>query len=254
MSGQYDFLVIGDDEASLCAAAAAARAGAPTAHLRISQRKKQSGAATTPSIPNFVWRRLELQDYDLALEPASARVTLFKDGDPVITYAKARETSAALEETGSDDHFVWGDFIEETTGLAANGYLASTLFSAGKDNGKALADMLTDPVALERAARLFGASADLLDDYFTDERLKAHVSAHALGLAGASDREAGSAAALAEFFDEDAWRARTPKDATNLMTVLEIACQDAGVKSYAGKITEITNDGAKQVGVSIALL
>jgi phytoene dehydrogenase-like protein len=251
MSGQYDFLVIGDDEASLCAAAAAARAGASTAHLRINQRKKQSGAATTPAIPNFVWRRLELQDYDLTLEPASARVTLFKDGDPVITYAKPRETSAALEETGIDDHFVWSDFIEETNGLAANGYLASTLFNAGKDSGKGIAKMLTDPVALERTARLFGPSADLLNDYFTDERLKAHVSAHALGLAGASDREAGSAAALSEFFDEDSWRARTPKDATNLMTVLEIACQDAGVKSYAGKITEIANDGAKQIGVSI---
>lgn len=251
MSGQYDFLVIGDDEASLCAAAAAARAGARTAHLRITQRKKQSAATTAPAIPNFVWRRLELQDYDLALEPASARVTLFKDGDPVVTYAKPRDTSAALAESGVDDHFVWNDFIEETTGLAADGYLASALFGAAQGSGKALANMLTDPVALDRAARLFGSCADMIDDYFTDERLKAHVAAHALGPSGASDRQAGSAAALAEFFDEDAWRAHTPKDATNLMTVLEIACQDAGVKSYAGKITEVENEGAKHVAVSI---
>lgn len=250
MSGQFDFLVIGDDEASFCAAASAARAGARTAHLRIAQRKKQSAGAAAPAIPNFVWRRLDLQEYDLALEPVSARVTLFKDGDPVITYAHPRETSEALAEKQLDDRYVWSDFVREAAALA-NGGLSESISGETPAAGKALAELLTDPKALDRMARLFGSCADLIDDYFADERLKAHVSAHALAASGAGDREAGSARAVAEFFNEDSWRMRTPKDATSVMSVLEQASKDAGVATYTGKVTEVMRDSAKQISVSI---
>ena len=243
--------MIGGDEASLCAAAAAARAGARTALLRITQRKKQTAIAATPAIPNFVWRRLDLQDYDLTLEPASARVTLFKEGDPFITYANGRATSDALAESGVEDHFVWADFIEEAASLAAGDVLKAPLTTSTPVSGKALAALLSDPAALDRMARLHGACADLVDDYFTDARLKAHVSAHALSPAGADDREAGSASAVAEFFHEDSWRARTPKDATSLMAVLEQVCKDAGVDAYSGKVTEVIADGAKHVNITI---
>ncbi len=251
MSGQYDFLVIGGDEASLCAAASAAKAGARTALLRIAQRKKQSTMAATSAIPNFVWRRLDLQEYDLLLEPASARVTLFKEGDPFVTYANGRATSDALAERGVDDHFVWTDFIEEVAALSNGGALKEPYATSTPASGKALAALLSDPAALDRAARLHGPCADLVDDYFTDAQLKAHVSAHALSLAGAGDRDAGSASAVAEFFQEESWRMRTPKDATSLLAVLEQVCKDAGVDSYSGKVTEVVADGAKHASVTI---
>lgn len=250
MNGQCDILVIGDDEASLAAAAAAARAGAKVALLRPADRKKRP-AATAPAIPNFVWRRLDLQDYDLTLEPVSARVTLFGEGEPFATFANARATAAALAENGAGDHLLWSDFLEEAAGLVGDDYLSTSYFSAAAPGGKALAALLGDSEALARAARLFGSCADMLDDYFKDDRLKSHVAAHALASAGFGDREAGSATALAESFSEDAWRVRTPKDSAALRAVLEKVCQDAGVEMLAGKVTEISAPGGKFVSVAI---
>jgi phytoene dehydrogenase-like protein len=250
MNGQCDILVIGDDEASLAAAAAAAKAGARVALLRPAERKKRP-AATAPAIPNFVWRRLDLQDYDLTLEPVSARVTLFGEGAPLTTYANARATSDALAEQDVGDHLLWSDFLEEASALAGDDYLSSSYFNAAAPGGKALAVLLGDSGALARAARLFGPCADVLDDYFENDRLKAHVSAHALAKAGFGDREAGSATALAESFSEDAWRVRTPKDSVALREVLEKVCQDAGVEMLAGKVTEISAPSGKFIVVSI---
>lgn len=251
MGDQFDFLVIGDDEASLCAAASAAKCGARTAQLRIAQRKKQNAGAAAPAIPNFVWRRLDLQEYDLALEAVSARVTLFKDSDPIITYANPRQSSEALEERKLDDHFVWGDFVEEVSSLARNTALTEPNSYASPAANEDLLSLLTDPRALDRTARLYGACADLVDDYFSDERLKAHISAHALATSGEGDCEIGSARAVAEFLDEDAWRVRAPRDAIGVMSVLEQVAKDAGVAAYTGKITDVSRDGAKHVNVSI---
>ncbi len=251
MNAQYDFLVIGDDEASLCAAAAAARAGARAAHLRLSQRKKNDNTGAAPAIPNFVWRRLDLQDYDLTLEPVSARVTLFKDADPLVTYVNSRQTREALAEKGMDDHHVWDDFVREITALDRSSVLADVFGRATALSGTALAQMLLDPEALERNARLFGDGAALMDDWFEDERVRAHLIAHALAPAGASDRDAASASAVAEFFDADAWRVRTPKDSARLMAVLEQVCQDAGVVSYVGKLAEIGADGGRFANIVI---
>lgn len=250
MSGQFDFLVIGDDEASLCVAATAAKAGARAAHLRIAQRKKQNAGAAAPEIPNFVWRRLDLQEYDIAVEPVSARVTLFKDRDPMITFASSRRTSDALEKRRLDDHFVWDDFVQETAALAKDAIL-SELRAASPTFGKDLTTLLSDPRALDRTARLYGSCADLVDDYFSDESLKAHISAHALAAGGAGDHEAGSARLLAEFLDEGSWRMRAAKDSIGVMSVLEQVAKDAGVVAYSGKVTDIARDNAKQVSVCV---
>ena len=250
MNAQCDILVIGDDEASLAAAAAAAKAGARVCLLRAGERKKRP-AATAPAIPNFVWRRLDLQDYDLTLEPVSARVTLFGEGAPLATYANPRATSAALAESGVADHLLWSDFLEEASALPGDDYLSASYFNAAAPGGRALAALLGDSAGLARAARLFGPCADMLDDYFSDARLKAHVAAHALANAGFGDREAGSATALAESYSEDAWRVRTPKDAAALRAVLEKVRQDVGVETLAGKVTEISAPSGKFIVVSV---
>ncbi|WP_425407718.1 hypothetical protein [Hyphococcus sp.] len=247
MSGQFDFLVIGDDEASFCAAACAAKAGAHVGHLKLSRRKKQSAGAAAPAVPNFVWRRLELQNYDLTLEPASARVTLFKEGQSIVTYANPRETRDALAARDIPDHDVWVDFVEEVSALANGGFAEPG--RGAPLSGKSFAGLLTDPNALARAARLYGSCAELADDYFTDENLQAHVSAHALAPGGAGGEDAGTARALAEFFDEDSWRVRTPDDSPPLLRVLSQVAKDAGVVGWSGRLKEIAREGAKSIRV-----
>lgn len=251
MNGQFDFLVIGDDEASLAAAGAAAKAGARIAVCRPAERKKRSPAAA-PAVPNFVWRRLDLQDYDLTLEPVSARVTLLKEGGAVTTYAGARQTAESLAAAASADHRVWRDFLEETAALCEDEYLTDALFKGETPGGRAFAALLADPALLDKAARLFGPCADLLDDYFSDPRLKAHVAAHALSLAGAGPREAGSAAALCEYLDDGAWRVRTPKEGPSLRAVLERVCQDAGVEFTGERVAALAPAPAKQAAVEFA--
>ncbi len=251
MNGQFDILIVGDDEASLAAAAAAAKAGAHIAVLRLPARKKRSPAAT-PAVPNFVWRRLDLQDYDLTLEPVSACVTLLKEGAPVASYLSARETAAGLEAAGLEDHLVWSDFHTDMAALAEEGYLTNALFRGEAPSVRQFAAFLGAPQSLGKAARLFGPCADMLDDYFTDAGLKTHVAAHALSPAGAGPREAGTSAALLEFLEADAWRVRTPKDSPSLRAVLERVCQDAGVVFIAEKIVAATSSSAKQVTISFA--
>lgn len=243
MNGQFDFLVIGDDEPSLAAAAAAAKAHARVVLLVPAERKKRSSSAS-PSIANFVWRRLDLQDYDLTLEPVSARVTLLKEGAPIATYANARDTADALSEAGSPDHLLWRDFLEDMTVLAdAPPYAPSGYEKPGTPGIKAFAALLSDPALLEKTARLFGSCADILDDYFSDDRLRTHLAAHALGAAGRGDREAGSAQTLTEFLDPDAWRVRAPKNGPGLRAVLEQVCKDAGVETTQKKPMETAVNG-----------
>ena len=251
MSGQFDIVVIGDDEASFCAAAAVAKAGARTALIRPGDRKKKNVVSSSPAIPNFVWRRLDLQDYDLTLEPVSARVTLFPDGAPVRSFAKSRDTQDALAAAGIDDHPLWEDFSSEMRSLADNDYLSKALYGVTTPNTKSLATMLADLPSLDRAARLFGPCAELLDDYFDDSRLKTHLAAHALAAGGRGNRENGSATALAELLDEDGWRVRTPKDSQSLRAILQKVCQDCGVKTYSGKVTEVTPASGKLTNIAV---
>jgi phytoene dehydrogenase-like protein len=167
---------------------------------------------------------------------------LFKEGASFATYANARATTDALAEQDSADHLLWRDFIEDMAALAADhpyGPAGTTRAPAVK----AFAAMLSDAGALEKSARLFGPCADILEDYFTDPRVKAHLAAHALSGTGRGEREAGSAEMLTEFLDEDAWRVRTPKDSPALRAVLEQACQDAGVVITTEKPVEVSQTG-----------
>ncbi len=245
MTAHFDFLIIGDDEASLCAAACAGRAGARTALLRSAKSNKKANAGALPNIPNFIWRRLELQEYGLSLEPVSARVTLFESGEPFVTLAENRETRAVLVKAGVRDHALWEDFVEEATGLASGGFITSAASGALMGGENLLAEMLGDMAALNQAGRLAGSCRALLDDCFEDDRLKDHIAAHSLAPAGLGGAEPGSVLALAEFFDSDAWRVRAEGDGKSLREILEKACDLSGVKTYLNTISHVSSDSGK---------
>ncbi|WP_411816176.1 hypothetical protein [Hyphococcus sp. DH-69] len=251
MNGPFDILIIGDDEPALCAAACAAKAGSRVGVLRKNATRRKSFTASTPAIPNFVWRRLELQDYDLALNPVSTRVTLLHGAKEISTFDNDRQTADWLAGKEIKDHHIWSDFTDEVASLAHDNFVADLQFSTKKKLRNGLAKLLSDPYALDRAARMTGASETLLDDYLTDGSLKAHLSAHALSPSGFGPREQGSAAALINFLDETAWPVRPDKNSQSIRTILEKICQTEGVSFLAGRITEVTTASNKHIALSI---
>lgn len=233
MTAQFDIIVVGEDEASLCAAACAAKSGAQIGLVRRAKKSKATAIGAVSNIPNFVWRRLDLQDYGVTIEPVSARVTLFDEGAHVTTLQGARETRTALLDAGFEGGGVWEDFVSELTLLEDDGLSAETCSCASEAGAEILADLLSNIKALDRANRLSGSAVSLLDDYFNNSRLKDHVAAHALAPSGGGGAESGSARALVDYLHEDAWRVRVHSEQGPLREVLATICDASGVKSYA---------------------
>ncbi|MBL4619236.1 MAG: hypothetical protein JKX88_03955 [Marinicaulis sp.] len=251
MIAAYDLLVGGGDEASLCAAACAARSGARVGLLRSRREAKRRADASICAVPNFVWRRLDLQDFGIKLEPVSARVTLMAEDQSVATYASPRATDEALAKNGSEDHLLWQSFVGDMAQLnqassAANG-------SASPKNGvKTFTAFLADRRQLSALGQLSGSCTDLLDDYFSDPKLKTHVAAHALGVAGLGGRELGTASVLPEFLDESAWRVRVGEGQSPLRTTLETICEESGVTMIEGALQLVSIESGKYKTVEIS--
>ena len=232
MTAHFDFLIVGDDEASLCAAACAQKAGAKVAIARSSKSRKKQTAGAMPNVPNFIWRRLDLQDFGLTLDKVSARVTLFETGEPVVTLARVRDTTAALADAGIGDYTLWRDFVADTAALGDAEFINSASSGAPNDGAASLANMLGDRSALHCASVLSGSCEALLDDCFEDVRLKNHIAAHALAPSGLGGEESGSAFVLTDYFDDDAWRVRSSGEGKSLHNILVEVCERAGVKVY----------------------
>ncbi|GEM_PF-1400954 len=251
MTGTVEILIIGGGEAAYCAAAAAARAGAATALVA----RKKSECAPSPSschVPNFVWRRLDLQEYGLSLEPVSALVTLLPNGETVASSASARDTKAALAETGKHDHVVWTEFVEDMKKLGRDVHLSPAVGGSGAAKMNKLAYLYGGLDVLSALGQVTGGCADLLDDYLADEGLKAHVAAHALSPAGVGASEAGGGASLPELFSEDAWRVRAGKDSPQLIKTLQTICKDSGVDCREDDIADIAGESGRMQTVTLA--
>lgn len=234
MTAQLDILVIGDDEPSLCAAACAAKAGAATGLVMQPQGGKPLYGASAPGIPNDVWRRLDLHEHALALEPVSARVTLFEDKVSLVTGADPRETGEALGDAGVDSHGLWPDFIGEMRALGREDVLAPLCAGASSDAAAQLLRLFEDERAMARASQRAGTCAEILTDFFDHARLKDHLAAHALSRGGLGGVEAGSAAALGDCLGETAWPVRPDGGAKALNAILRKVCEAAGVRFFEG--------------------
>lgn len=238
MGATFDLLVIGDDAPSLCAAAAASARGAST--ILASTGAVTHGGPSVCEIPNFVWRRLELQEFGLETEPVSARVTLLADGDAITTYCGLEDTVEALRERDADGAALWPEMIDDMRALGETG------FDAGLNGGEPSALSFVDNArALADLGRIAGSGDELIEDFVNGGPLNAHVNVHALAPFGLGGMEAGSAAALPEFFDEDAWRVRAKPGARSIIGALRKACERHGVEAAPPGLERAIADGAR---------
>ncbi len=250
MTTSFDLLVIGADEASLAAAAVAARSGVATALLR--SPKQKTTAVSFCDIPNFVWRRLDLHEYGLIVEPVSSRVTLAPDGEKLTTYKNLNETKSTLAKFDGGDHLIWANFVDEMKNLDAAYGLQETAANVHVNGGGAFRLFTGDVRALSSLTHAASNCKSLLDDYFQDEALKMHVAAHALSSMGLGGHEPGSALALAEFFDDHAWRVRADEDSPSLLSTLETVCRNSGVQIIENKLAEVSTEGGKHRTITLS--
>lgn len=233
-SKPYDLFVVGEEPAGLAAATCAACTGARVAVLRAAQARPTAADVYDVDVPNFVWRRMDLQSAGLSLKSASALVSLFEDGEPIKTYRNPRRTSDALKASRLADAVVWEDFVSELRTDAAQTEALSMRLAAGRDlNGAPFAPRLSD------IKLMTGVCAGYLDDYFEDDKLKTHVASAALAPFGLGGDEPGSVGALAALFEQDAWPVRAVKGGPALAAALERACVDARVEFLKGTIKSI---------------
>ncbi len=242
MGATFDLLVIGDDAPSLCAAAAAAARGAATALAATGA--VTHGGPSVCDIPNFVWRRLDLQEFGLETEPVSARITLLADGKTATTHCGLEDTVDALRDVDVDGAALWPEMADDMRALGEMGFDASV--NSAAPNALALIDNMR---ALADLGRIAGSGDELVEDYVNGGPLNTHINAHALAPFGLGGAEAGSAVALPEFFDEHAWRVRAKSGARSIIGALRKACEHHGVETTPPGIEKASADGAKHDSV-----
>ncbi len=243
MAVTFDLLVIGDDAPSLCAAAAAAAGGASTALAATGA--VTYGGPSVCDIPNFVWRRLDLQEFGLETEPVSARITLLADGQTTTTYRSLEETVDALREVDADGAALWPEMTDDMRALGESGLAAGVSGTAPNT-----LSLMSDMRAFADLGRVAGSGEELVEDYVNGGPLNAHINAHALAPFGLGGVEAGSAAALPEFFDEHAWRVRAKSGARSIIGALRKACERNGVATTPAGVEKATADGAKHNSIT----
>ena len=210
MTTPIDFLVIGGGEAAYCAAAIAASNGARVAMVELGASDRLDDTSqfgfTMSDVPNSVWRRLELQKYNLALEPASAMTTLLPDNKNLSYYASDQQTVEALRAHGNGDDAFWSDFLSDMQLLAVDpAFRALAAMEVRSEKN-------TDALRAETIAGLVGNAHDFLRSYFSDEKLLAHILAHVPSANGVDSP--GSALAVPGLFNKTAWPQKVSGDVT----------------------------------------
>lgn len=228
----YDLVVIGAEPAGLAAAACAARQGANVAVIRAAEA--QGKAPTSPGIPDFVWRRLDLHESGLDAKPVGARVSLFDNGRNLATHASAKKTREALESAEIADHNLWTDFTGDISRRWSEGEEMATLAAAGRANGRpgSVLSAIASPAGTATIERLTSSTRSVLDDFFANDELKTHLASVALTPFGLGGDEAGSALALAALSEPAAWRVKTKARGPTLIAVLEEVARASGVEIF----------------------
>lgn len=248
---QYDLVVIGADLAGLAAAACAARQGADIEArvLIIRTGDEPTSAGSTPCVPDFVWRRLNLHESAFAARPVDALVTLLSDGRSVTTIQNRRRSGAALTEADHDPLGVWPEVMREWDGVWKSAY--GVMLQATKSGARILDHLRSDEGAM-LAEQLCAPLETVLDDCFEDDSLKTHLAASALMPFGLAGDEPGSALALSALSDQAWWRWRAGGKGAALVDALEAACAAAGVDAIESDVVSVERQDGKDRRVVLA--
>ena len=245
MVTSYDVCVIGDDAASRFAAAAASRSGANVALVPLA-REKTPPRVSISEIPNALWRRLDLHDFGLKIEPASARVSLMGDDNSCTTYRDQQETEDYFLTSGLDPEFMWADLLDEMAALAPMADLLSM------DEAPIHALFSTNLATQSDILRSTQSCNDLIAEFFNASPLSTHICAHALSTTGLGGSEPGSAISVCDFLDETTWPARIGGGVDALDEALKEACEKYNVKTLQGPVVRVVNGPGKSMTLELA--
>ncbi len=248
ISKPFDLLVLGENPSGFAAAACAAKSGARVAVLRGAHGHMMAEDIFASGIPNFVWRRLDLQGAGITLQPASARISLFEDGEIIKTFEDTIATKASLKKANITDGELWQDFVSELTEHAKHLAQINMYLGGGHTKNSAVFSP-----SLSELRFLVSTCAGFLNDYFESDRLRTHVASFALAPFGLGGDEPGSAGALSSVFTADAWPMRVSKGGPSVANVLERACVDARVTFLKGDIKRISAPTAKMREVDLGV-
>lgn len=231
----YDLVVFGAEPSGLAAAACAARAGAYCAVVKTGLEANSLAAA--PAVPDFVWRNLDLHETGLAIEPVSARISLFEGRAAIATYADERQTQEAIAEVSPMDGALWSDLSSELAAKVKEEDADPVALLEGL--AQIMPDLHDDPFAIQ-------SLRELLDDFFENEDVKAHLAAVAGSEFAIGGEEPGSSRALAAVNDEGAWRV---KNADLLCLTLERLCERLGVERIAAPLSSLERQDGRTLKV-----
>lgn len=223
----YDIIVIGADAAAYAGAAYAAARGKKTALVAERLFPSRFDSDLTPSIPNAVWRRLELETCGAAADELASRRTLLAEGKTIETAKTARQTSRLLKAHRPAAAKLWPDFQAEM-----------------------------ESAAFQPAANMYAQAArragDVVSDYFEDADLQAHLLAHSLAGAGRGPKEIGSAIFVHEQAHPENWPVRLNNDKGGWRSVLTERCKHFGVEIIDDKIRSILSADKTARAVALA--
>jgi len=214
---QFDLVIIGAELSGLAAAACAAHSGARCAVIATGHETEDQ--ALVASIPNFVWRRLDLHEIGLMPEPVSACVSLFKETDAITTFSDDHETLEALEKISPADGSLWTDFRAE-------------MRRKQKSKKPAGDQIVTGARKLNQAA--------LLDGMLTDSGLT-------FGIGG---EEPGSGFALASAADWSAWRVKNDE---SLNQAMDRVCEKLDVERVSYPVRRIERHDGRSYNIDFDL-
>lgn len=222
----HDIIFFGDSAPVLCVAAYAGALGLDVGLIASGALPSAYQSELMPPIPNTVWRKLDLQDDKLVVSEALARVTLHQGHSAVATAMDVDEAAASIMDRNEDDGRVWPDFQAQMALSVKSGAFQSLSVHGTKSNGHG-------PSGLVDYAPLAMSCSDVLDDYFDDEALKAHLAAHAMA-SGMGCAEAGSMIQLQSMVSALNAPVRLEQGAKNWRALFKKKCSQFDVQVYDG--------------------
>ena len=234
---QFDLVVFGAEPSGLAAAACAAKAGARCAIIKTGFELPTDRSVST--IPNFVWRQLDIHETEFSVVPVSAHVSIFQDGRSISTFDNSQKTQETLIEDGVQGATLWRDFQAELQRL----HDRKTSTSKAIDPNGQFKDFSLDCSPTE-------SMADMLNDYFGAGDLKTHLASITAMNFGIGGEEPGSCEALASTSDKSSWRIRNGEE---LVGALERICERLGIEQFASQIRRIQCQDSRNILIDFEL-